>query len=409
MPEGRNHARVVRARRNVLALLLAHAVLGAQMPMIFIIGGLAGQSLTSNPCFATLPISLIVLGSMVTAPQLSAVMQRHGRRASLTLGALGGAVGAATAALGLLFASFSLFLLGSFLTGTYHAAQASYRFAAADAVSSAYRSRAMSYVLAGGLAAAIIGPQLTKITAEAMLVPFLGTYVVIVVLNLLGMFGFMAIDIPPPRTTHNGRHGRARSRREMITTPRIAVAVICGMVSYSLMTLVMTSAPLAMVGCGLGQARAADAISVHVLAMFLPSFFTGHLIARFGAERVVAAGATLLACAGLAGLAGVQLGHFLVGLTLLGVGWNFGFVGASSMLYAAHGPAERGTMQGLNDFIVFGGVTLASLASGGLLNCSGESVVMGWNAVNIAMLPFLALAGAALVWLAVQGRNRSEV
>ncbi|MHA7869649.1 MAG: MFS transporter [Salipiger thiooxidans] len=387
-----------RARRNVVVLVMAQAILGAQMPMIFTIAGLAGQSLASNPCFATLPISMIVLGSMCAATPVSAFMQRYGRRAGFALGTTGGALGGAIGALGLYTASFPLFLLGSLLTGIYMSAQGFYRFAAADTASDAYRPKAISYVMAGGLAAAIIGPQLVKLTADAFVVPFLGTYAAVIAINLVGALLFLFLDIPrPPVPSEDAPRGR--SRRELITTPGIAVAVICAMVSYALMNLVMTSTPLAVVGCGFETGDAANVVTAHVLAMYVPSFFTGHLIARFGVEKIVALGLFILACAGGVALTGVELEQFFLALVLLGIGWNFGFIGATTMLAASHAPYERGRMQGLNDLIVFGGVTMASLASGGLMNCSGGSAQEGWTAVNMAMAPFLVLAGGALIWL----------
>jgi len=392
-----------RARRNVIVLVMAQALLGSQMPMIFTIGGLAGQSLASNICFATLPISLIVLGSMLTATPISWFMQRFGRRAGFFVGALGGALGGAVGAWGLYLASFPVFLAGSFLTGIYMSAQGFYRFAAADTASEDFRPKAISYVLAGGLVSAIIGPQMVKLTADAYVVPFIGTYIAVIAVNLVGALLFLFLDIPkPPVPAEDAPRGR--SRWELLTTPRIAVAVICAMVSYALMNLVMTSTPLAVVGCGFDKSDAADVVTGHVLAMFAPSFFTGHLIARFGTERIVAAGLVILAAAGAVALSGVALENFFVALILLGLGWNFGFIGATTMLAEAHAPHERGRMQGMNDLLVFGGVTIASLASGGLMNCSGGSAEAGWTAVNLAMAPFLALAGGALIWLLMRPR-----
>ncbi|MBC7153077.1 MAG: MFS transporter [Rhodobacteraceae bacterium] len=393
-----------RAWRNVGVLVLAQAFLGAQMPMIFILGGLAGQSLASNVCLATLPISMIVLGSMLTATPLAAIMQRFGRRVGFAIGASGGMIGAGIAAYGLYTASFGFFLLGSLFTGIYMSAQGFYRFAAADTASAAFRPKAISYVLAGGLASAVIGPQLVKVTSEAMVVPFMGTYLVVMAINAFGVVLFAFLDIPTPEPAAADAP-RGRSRMELLKTPRIAVAIICAMVSYALMNLVMTSAPLAVVGCGFTRSSAADVVTGHVLAMYVPSFFTGHLIARFGVERIVALGLMILAGAGGVALAGVELGNFLVALMLLGIGWNFGFIGATTMLAGAHRPEERGRVQGLNDMIVFGCVTIASLASGGLMNCSGGSAQAGWAAVNMAMVPFLALAGAALIWLMLRPRD----
>ena len=390
-----------RAWRNVRVLVLAQAILGAQMAMMFVVGGLAGQTLASNICFATLPISLIVLGSMVAATPLSSIMQKWGRKAGFFIGAGAGALGGAIGAYGLYLASFPIFLLGSFISGIYMSAQAFYRFAAADTASDTFRPKAISYVMAGGLASAVIGPQLVKVTSQAMVIPFMGTYIAVVVLNILGSLLFLFLDIPKPAPPAEDTP-RGRTRLELLKTPRIAVAVICATVSYALMNLVMTSTPLAVVGCGFTEGNAADIVTGHVLAMFAPSFFTGHLIARFGVEKIVGLGLVILAGAGVVALQGVELENFFIALILLGLGWNFGFIGATSMLAAAHEPHERGRMQGLNDLLVFGGVTLASLSSGGLMNCSGGDAQTGWMSVNLAMAPFLVLAGGALIWLVLR-------
>ncbi|MFK7745672.1 MAG: MFS transporter [Roseobacter sp.] len=395
-----------RAKRNVVVLVLAQAILGAQMPALFTIGGLAGQSLASNICFATLPITLIVLGSMMAATPISAIMQRYGRRAGFLVGAAAGALGGAVGAYGLYLASFPIFLVGSFITGIYMSAHGFYRFAAADTASDGYRPKAISYVMAGGLAAAIIGPQIVKVTADAYVIPFMGTYFAMIGLNLIGSLLFFALDIPTPPAPDKDEPA-GRTRWELITTPRIAVAVICATVTYALMNLVMTSTPLAVVGCGYTTGNAADVVTAHVLAMYVPSFFTGHLIARFGSQRIMALGLMILGAAGVVALSGVELGNFFVALMLLGLGWNFGFIGSTSMLAEEHTAQERGRMQGLNDLILFGGVTIASLSSGGLMNCSGGSPQEGWAAVNIAMVPFLALAGAALIWLMMRPKTQA--
>ncbi len=402
-----------RARRNVAVLALAQGVIGAQMPMLFTLGGLAGQSLASNACFATLPISLFVLGSMLSATPMSAIMQRFGRRVGFTIGTLAGAAGAGVGALGLLHNSFALFLAGSLLTGIYMSAQGFYRFAAADTASESYRPRAISTVMAAGLAAAVIGPELVKLTSQAMVIPFLGTYLTVIGMNLAGAFLFLFLDIPAGTVAEaeEERIGHlphsSRTRAQMLRTPRIAVAIIVAMVSYALMNLMMTSTPLAVVGCGYQQSDAANIVMAHVLAMYGPSFFTGHLINRFGVERIMGLGLAILAGAGLVGLSGVQLERFFIALVLLGIGWNFGFIGATTMLAGEHSPAERGRIQGLNDMIVFGAVTFASVTSGGLMNCSGGSPVEGWHAVNLAMIPFLTLAGGALIWLAMRPKGEA--
>lgn len=386
------------ARRNVAVLVASQAVLGAQLPMIFTVAGLAGQTLAPNKCLATLSISLMVIGSMLTATPISAFMARHGRRAGFVVGTAGGALGALLGAGGLYFHSFALFLLGALFSGVYMSAQGFYRFAAADMASEEFRPKAISWVMAGGLLSAVVGPQLVTFTADAMVVPYLGTYLAVIALNFVGVFLFAGLNSPKPVQVSNADY-TGRSRMQMLRSPRIAVAVIVATVSYALMNLVMTSSPLAVVGCGYATKDAAQVVTAHVLAMYAPSFFTGALIARFGVERIMAIGLTILAGAGAVAMAGVQLENFFAALILLGLGWNFGFIGATTMLAGAHAPNERGRMQGLNDFVVFGGVTLASLSSGGLMNCSGGSVQAGWQAVNLAMLPFLIVAGSALIWL----------
>ncbi|MEM6897979.1 MAG: MFS transporter [Pseudomonadota bacterium] len=390
-----------RARRNVTILIAAQALLGSQITMIFVIGGLAGQMLAPNPCLATLPISMIVFGSMTTAPWLSRLMQARGRVAGFVTGSFGGLCGSLIGAYALSQGNFWILLIGSYMTGMYMSAQGFYRFAATDTASDDFRAKAISYVMAGGLLSALIGPQLTKFTNDIFAIPFMGTYVVAAAINLVGMALFPLLDLPKPTREKIAQTGR--STMEMLRSPRIAVAVICAMVSYALMNLVMTSTPLAVVGCGFTKGDAADVVSAHVIAMFAPSFFTGHLINRFGVERIVGVGLLTLAAAGLVALSGVELFNFFGALVLLGIGWNFGFIGATTMLASAHTAAERGRIQGVNDAIVFGCVTLASIASGGLMNCAGGSVVAGWNAVNLAMVPFLALAGGALIWLVIKG------
>ena len=392
--KGDNHL----AKRNVAILICAQAILGSQMPMIFTVGGLAGQSLASNACFATLPISMIVLGSMITASPLSNLMQKFGRKFGFFIGAIGGFTGGIIGAVGLATGSFYIFLLGSFLTGIYMSAQGFYRFAAADTATKSFRPKAISYVMAGGLASAVIGPQIVKISAEAMVIPFLGTYIAVVILNFLGSFLFLFLKIPKLEKK-NIYDPNKRSHKQLVSTPRIAVAMICAMVSYAMMNLVMTSTPLAVVGCGYSPSDAANVVSAHVIAMFLPSFFTGHLITRYGEELIVGIGLFFLALAGIVALSGVNLENFFLALVFIGLGWNFGFIGATTMLTNSHSEAERGRIQGMNDLFVFGGVTVASFSSGGLMNCTGGNHLTGWTSVNLAIFPMLLIAAATLVWL----------
>ena len=391
-------SRISQEKRNVIVLVMAQAFLGAQLPMMFIIGGLAGQSLTNNICWATLPISFIVFGAMTTAPWLSQVMQNYGRRIGFLIGALAGVIGATICAIGMYKGIFSILLIGSYLTGIYQSSLGFYRFAATDTASDSFKAKAISYTMAGGLLSAIIGPQLVKVTSDFYTIPFLGVYVTVIFINIIGAFLFLFLDIPVPKRI-KATEKPSRTRFQILKTPRILISIIIAMVSYALMTLVMTSTPLAVVGCGYSQNNAADVVSAHVVAMFLPSFFTGHLINRFGVTKIISIGLVLLTTAGLVNLSGMALGNFFVGLILIGVGWNFGFIGATTMLATSHSPSERGKVQGLNDLFVYGFVTFASIASGALMNCSGATTTDGWNSVNLAMIPFIILAGISLFWL----------
>ncbi|MEM9147582.1 MAG: MFS transporter [Pseudomonadota bacterium] len=381
--------------RVVGILFWAQSVLGAQLPVHLILGGLAGALLAENDALATLPISLLLGGSMLGAPLMSAVMQHFGRRTGFLLGALAGAVGAGIAAEAIIAREFWMLCLGTGLTGLYMAAQHLYRFAAADLADQNARPRAISLVLAGGLFAALIGPEIVRQTKDWLEpIPFAGAYRTLIVLNLIGAVPLLALDIPRPPRSERGPRGSGRPLVEVLSERKIAVPILCAMVTYALMALVMTSTPLAMIACGFVTDDAAGVVQAHVLAMFAPSFVTGHLITRFGAARIVAIGLALLLAASLVALAGIEIEHFTIALILLGVGWNFGFVGSTTMLAAAHAPEDRARVQGANDFLVMGLVTASSFASGVLLDG------LGWSAVAFAMLPFLAIAAAALIWYA---------
>ncbi|MCL5778557.1 MFS transporter [Limibaculum sp. FT325] len=392
----------VRARRAVTILVWAQSVLGAQMPVHFILGGLVGAMLAENKALATVPISMTVMGSMLAAPIMSMLMARLGRRTGFLIGALAGAGGAALAVHAIGQKDFALFCGAALLTGIYMSGHNFYRFAAADMASPAFRPKAISYVMAGGLVSALLGPELVIWFQDAMEpVPFAGAYRAVIVLNLVGVLPVLLLDIPPPTRRPRGERA-GRPWREILADRRVVVAMLCAMVSYALMNLVMTSTPLAMLGCGFGTPDAAGVVRLHVLAMYGPSFFTGSVIARLGAPRVIAMGLACLAVAALIALSGIEIEHFTAALILLGVGWNFGFIGATTMLAGAHLPEERARVQGLNDFLVMGLVTAASFSSGALM------AAFGWSAVNLAMLPFLTAAGAALIWLVLREGVRAR-
>ena len=389
-----------RARRAVAILVWAQSVLGAQMAIHFILGGLTGALLADDPSLATLPISMTVLGSMLAAPALSALMGRFGRRPGFVLSALTAAGGAGLAAHAIVERDFVLFCAASTVLGVYMAAQALYRFAAADVASPAFRPKAISWVMAGGLVSAVLGPEIVVRFKDLLEpVPYAGGYLAMVALNLVGLIPMLFLDLPRPSRRPAGQRA-GRPWAEILADRRVPVAMLCAMVSYALMNLVMTSTPLAMIACGFVTEDAAQVVRIHIIAMFGPSFFTGTLIARFGAPKVIAVGLALLAgCAGVA-IAGITLPHFSVAMALLGVGWNFGFIGATALLASAHLPEERARVQGMNDFLVFGLVTLGSFSSGALM------AGLGWVAVNLSLVPPLALAAAALGWLVFGGRSR---
>ena len=386
-------SRAASERRNVLLLATAHGVLGAQVAMHIILGGLAGALLAPEAKFATLPISMMIAASAVSTGMISLLMGRFGRRAGFLLGTASGAVAGIVSAWAIVVGSFPLFLLGSFLIGLYQASQGYFRFAAADSASPEFRPKAVSWVLAGGLVAALLGPELVRQTRDLLTtVPYAGAYLAITAVNLVGSFAFVGLDLPPPARTRK-RGGRPLGL--VLRDPVIVVAILCAMISYATMNLVMTATPLAMVAIGCTPDMAADVVRWHIVAMFGPSFFTGNLISRFGHVLVIGAGLTLFGVAGVTALADNALPNYYVALVLLGLAWNFSFIGATSLLAAHHAPAERARVQGFNDTLVFGSVVLASIASGALLDTSG------WDAVQFAIFPGIAAAAAALIFLTI--------
>jgi MFS family permease len=370
-------------------------VLGAQLALNIIVAGLAGALLADDPSLATLPLSVVVLGSLVTTPGVSLFMGRYGRRAGFLVGAAAGAMGGALCARALFIGSFELFLLGSALLGIYQAAQGFFRFAAADSAPDAFKPKAISWVLAGGLLSALLGPEIVRATSGAFTpVPYVGAYLAVIVLNVVGAVGLAFLDIPvPARVAATESSGRPLA--VIVRQPAFVVAALSAMVGFASMSLVMTSTPLAMVGHGFTTDHAADVVRWHIVAMFAPSFFTGSVIVRFGRLPVIAAGLLLLAACGAIAIAGVELANFYWALVALGIGWNFSFIGATSLLGTTHTRVEQAKVQGLNDFLVLGLVAVGSFGSGALLDA------FGWTAVQYAMAPALVLALAGLAWLKI--------
>ncbi|KFC65238.1 Thioredoxin 2 [Bosea sp. LC85] len=386
------------AKRNALVLACAQAFGGANPAIVISLGGIVGSQLVTDKTFATVPVSLMQLGIACGVIPAAMLMRRLGRRNGYLIGALTGVIASSIAAAGTGSRIFWLFCLGTFMCGLYGAFVQSYRFAAADTASESFKPRAISWVMIGGLAAGVIGPQSVywtrDLTPDA---PFAASFMAQGLLALLAIGVVMMLRAPPVAAV---RSGGGRPLSEIMRQPKFIASVTAALVSYGLMSFVMTAAPLAMVGCGHSIGDAALGIQWHVLSMFGPSFFTGRLIARFGKEKVTAAGLLLLACAAAVGLNGLSVAHFWIALVLLGIGWNFGFIGATALVTDCYRPEERVKVQAANDFLVFGSVAIASFSAGGLLNTGG------WESVNWLVFPPVAVALALVAWQATQKRVR---
>jgi MFS family permease len=388
-----------RARSNVVRLAAAQALTGANSAVIFATGSIVGATLAPNVSFATVPLSMYVVGLAAGTLPTGAISRRFGRRVAFIIGTGCGVLTGLLGAFAILHSSFVLFCCATFLGGLYGAVSQSYRFAAADGASAAYRPKAVSWVMAGGVFAGVLGPQLVQWTMDIW-PPYLFafSFVVQALVAVVAMVVLAGVDAPKPAPSD--LHG-GRPLFEIVRQPRFMAAALCGIVSYPMMNLVMTSAPLAMKMCGLSIGDSNFAIQWHIVAMYGPSFFTGALIARFGAPRIVALGLLLEAAAATVGLSGITALHFWATLIILGIGWNFGFVGASALVLETHRPQERNKVQAFNDFLVFGVMALGSFSSGQLL------ANYGWSAVNLVVYPPVLL-GLAVLMLASFARRRAR-
>ncbi|GHC71590.1 MFS transporter [Limoniibacter endophyticus] len=389
-------------KQNIILLACAQALGASSGPIIISLGGLVGQKLSSDPTLVTLPVSVYNLGLALGTLPAAYVMRRFGRRSGYLLGATVGLSAGLIATIGIYWASFLVFCAGTFASGFYSSYVQSYRFAATDGIEGPMKGIAISAVMVGGLAAAIIGPQLVIWTRESVPgVPFAGSFLSQAALALLAIPVLFLLRKPPPAKREGATASGGRPLREILLSPRYLLAVAAGLVSYGLMTFLMTAAPIAMVGMGHSVDHAALGIQWHVLAMFAPSFLTGPLMVRFGKERITAIGLAIIGCSAMVALAGVDIGHFWISLILLGLGWNFGFLGATAMVTDCHTPEERTKVQGTNDFIVFGTVAIASFSSGALLSSSG------WASLNWFVLPIVALILVPLVWHTKEKTSRA--
>ena len=388
------------ARRNALVLAVTQALAGGNSTVLVATAGIVGTMLAPDKSLATLPISIYVLGMWMGTLPLGALARRLGRRDALQIGTVCGVLTGLICCVAVLQGSFLLLNVGAVFSGLYASAHQSYRFAAADTASEAFRPKAISWVLFGGVVAGVVGPQLVIVTQD-LWPPYLfaATYIGQAALALIsaGVLMFMNIPKPPARSAA----GDGRPLGEIAKQPRFVVAVACGVATYSMMNLVMTSAPLAMVMCNHSVTDATLGLQWHVLGMYAPSFATGALISRFGLERITGAGLALIIVSAVIGIAGISLWHFWIALALLGVGWNFAFIGATTMVTHCHRPNERNKVQAFNDFLVFGSMAIGSFSSGTLL------VSFGWSMVNGVVVPVALAATALLVWGALRGRGQS--
>lgn len=381
-----------KARRNAMILAASQAIFGATSTALVVTSGLVGSTLAPSPSWATLPMALSIVGTALTTFPISLMMRRVGRRVGFVLCALAGAAGAMLGAYAIFERSFGLFLLGCLISGIYQASASYYRFAAADTASPEFRPKAISWVMTGGIVAALVGTFMVMATTNLFApVTFAGTWVVMAALAVAGAGLLLFIDIPLTQR-HDAPSGRPLG--QIARQPRYIVAAMTAMLAFGIMVLVMTATPVAMLGCGFSVKDSSWVIQWHALAMFVPSFFTGSFIQRFGAEKISAIGMLLLVGAAVSGLVGIHFENFAIGLVLLGLGWNFGYIGGTTMLTETYEPEEKNKAQGLNDFLVFTTTAVTSLLAGKLL------AWFGWAGVNVAVFPMVVLALVMIVWLA---------
>jgi len=384
------------ARRTALILAASQAVVGSAAVVCISLGALAGQYLLdADKSLATAPVTGFNVGVAIGAIPAASLIRKLGQRNGFQLGTATTALGGLVATLALLQSSFWLFVTGLVVIGLGGAFVQQFRFAAADNAPPEFKARAISFVLAGGVFTAVIGPQIVIFTRDLLApVLFAGAFASIVGLAAVGAVLLSFLRVRGSLNSHAEESDvPARGLWEIATQPQFAVGLLCGVGSYALMSFVMTGAPLAMVGCGFTPDQAAIGISWHVMAMFAPSFITGALISRFGKETIVATGLILLIGCGIVSLSGIELWQFWTALILLGLGWNFGFIGATAMVAGSYRSSEKAKVQGLHDFILFGSVAFGSLMSGAVYNG------WGWDMLNWIIFPVTGLCLIGLIWL----------
>lgn len=393
-------------KRNAALFSGLQALGGANPALVVALGGIVGQQLVTNPEYATIPVSLFNLGMAIGILPAAFFMRKIGRRNAYFIGSLLGISGGLTAYFGINLQSFVVFCLGTILAGFYSSYVQNYRFAAADSVAAEWRPKAISWVMLGGLVAAVLATQLIMFTQDLIPgTPFAATFLAqaalaALAIPLITLVRGDAIHQAPPK--EKGAAAAGRPLIEIIKNPRFIVALLTGMVSYSLMSFMMTAAPLAMIDIGHSVRDSTLGIQWHILAMFSPSFFTSILIKRFGKITITLTGIVLIGTAGLAALAGLSVMHFWLSLILLGVGWNFSFIGATTLVTDCYQPEETSRVQAFNDFFVFGSVAVSSFSSGQML------ALYGWHGLNLLTFPIVGIVIMALIWLWFQERKESH-
>lgn len=390
------------SRKNVVVLAVCQGLLLINNTVLITVNALVGYALAPEKALATLPVTMYFVGSALSTIPFSLMMKRYGRRAGFTLGALFATFGSITCAVAVYRGDFWLLCLGVLVLGAYFAAGQYYRFAAADSAPADFKSTAISLVLAGGIVGGFIGPETSKLTKDLVAGhAYAGSYMSLVAFALLSIVALRWLQIAG--LTEAERKAAGRPLEVIARQPAFIVAVLCATIAYGVMNLLMTTTPLAMDASGHHFREAAFVIQWHVVGMFAPSFVTGHIIKRFGLTAVMLTGVVLnIVCVGIA-LSGVQIMHFWLALVLLGIGWNFMFVGATALLTEIHSTAERAKVQGVNDAAISITMIITSLASGALFT------IQGWYAMNLWALPALLLVGASLLWLAWTRRQRDQL
>ncbi len=381
------------SRKAVFLLAGCQALAMTSMSVLATTSAIIGNMLAADKALSTLPVALQMTGMMCATIPAALLMARIGRRGGFWTGAAIGATGGIIAGLAVWAALFPLFCLGTFLIGSSNGFAQQYRFAAAELADEGFRSRAISLVLAGGVFSGLFGPEVAKWSRDLFApVLFAGCFAMVVALQIAAALLLACVRLPPP-PPRDPLHGSGRPLGEIVRQRLFLVALLCGMIGYGVMSLVMTATPIAMIGCGFEFTAAAFVIQWHILGMYGPSFVTGSLIARFGLPTILLTGAVLLLTCCVINLAGIAEGNFWVANVLLGVGWNFLFIGATTLLTRTYRPEERAKVQAFNDFTIFGTSTVTSFASGALL------AGFGWTTVQLTVMPFVAVAAAAVLWL----------